>query len=92
MAQASVRRKVVRALAKGQLTIPSEFREALGIDSETLLDISLVGDHLEITPLPRQADTFRRYSDEDVERFLDEDKLDEETARRVRNLLKHGGL
>lgn len=85
-----VRRKVVRALAKGQVTIPNEFREALGIDTETLLDVSLVGDHLEITPLPRPADSIRRYSDEDIERFLEEDKLDEETANKVRDLLNRG--
>jgi len=92
MTQTPVRRKVVKALAKGQLTIPNEFREALGIDAETLLDVSLVGDHLEITPLPRPGIAFRRYSDEDIARFLEEDKLDEETAARVRELLKRGDL
>lgn len=51
MPQTKTRRKVVKALAKGQVTVPSEFREPLGIDAETLLTISLMGDHLEITPL-----------------------------------------
>ena len=91
MAQAKARRKVVKALAKGQVTIPSEFREALGIEAETLLSVSLVGDHLEIAPL-RQGEELRRYTEEDLARFLEEDKLDQETARRVRDLLRRGAL
>jgi AbrB family looped-hinge helix DNA binding protein len=89
MTQARTRRKVVKSLAKGQITIPSEFRDALGIEAETLLSVSLVGDHLEISPLRTGTDTLRRYTDDDIARFLAEDKLDDETARRVGELLKH---
>ena len=39
MVQAKPRRKVIKALAKGQITIPNEFREALGIDAETEYEI-----------------------------------------------------
>ena len=60
--QAKPRRKVVKALVKGQVTIPSEFREALGIDTETLLSISLLGDHLEVTPLRQADESLRRYT------------------------------
>lgn len=88
---ARAHRKVVKALPKGQVTIPSEFREILGIDAETLLSISLVGDHLEITPL-RPGEELRRYAEEEIDRFLDEDKLDEKTVRRVRELLRTGAL
>ncbi len=91
MTQAKQRRKVIKALAKGQITIPTEFREALGIDAETLLSISLVGDHLELVPL-RPGEDLRRYTDEDISRFLEEDKLDLETAQRVRDLLRRGEL
>ena len=92
MTPAKLRRKVIKALAKGQVTIPSEFREALGIDTETLLSISLVGDHLEIAPLRQGDEALRRYTEEDISRFLEEDRLDEETARRVRELLRRGDL
>ena len=92
MQQAKARRKVVKALAKGQVTIPSEFREALGIEAETLLSISLMGDHLEITPLRTGEEGLRRYTEEDIARFLKEDKLDQETARRVRDLLRRETL
>ena len=92
MTQTKARRKVVKALAKGQVTIPSEFRAALGIEAETLLTVSLMGDHLEIAPLRQGEEALRRYTDEDIARFLEEDKLDEETARRVRELLQRGEL
>jgi AbrB family looped-hinge helix DNA binding protein len=91
MTQVKQRRRVVKALPKGQVTIPKEFREVLGIDAETLLSISLMEDHLEITPL-RPGQELRRYTEEEIDRFLKEDKLDEKTARRVRDLLKRGVL
>jgi len=92
MTQTKARRKVVKALAKGQITIPSEFREALGINAETLLTVSLVGDHLEVSPMRQNEDELRRYTEEDISRFLEEDRLDQKTARRVRNLLARGAL
>ena len=92
MLQAKPRRKVIKALAKGQITISSAFRESLGIDAETLLSITLVEDHLEVTPLRQSEDALRRYTEEDIARFLEEDKLDEETARRVRELVRRGEL
>lgn len=83
--------KVVKTLAKGQVTIPHEFREALGIEAETLLTVSLVGDHLEVAPL-RPEESLRRYSEADIARFLEEDQIDADTARRIRELLNRGDL
>ena len=92
MVQAKSRRKVVKALAKGQVTIPREFREALEINSDSLLSITIVGDHLEIMPLRQSQDTLRHYTEEEITRFLDEDKIDRKTANKVRKLIQHGGL
>ena len=47
--------------SQGQITIPTEFGEALGINAESVLRISLVGDHLEVTPL-RPGEELRRYT------------------------------
>jgi len=90
MTQTTVRRKVVKMLAKGQVTIPSEFRQALGINAETLLSVSLVGDHLEIATLRQSEEALWRYTEEDIACFLKEDKLDQETAQRIRALLAPG--
>ena len=43
--------KLVRSLRSGQITIPVDFREKLGIDSETLLKISLMNGELRIKPV-----------------------------------------
>ncbi|MCW5881431.1 MAG: AbrB/MazE/SpoVT family DNA-binding domain-containing protein [Anaerolineae bacterium] len=43
--------RVVRPLRRGQLTIPVEFRRHLGIDENTLLQLTLREDRIEITPV-----------------------------------------
>ena len=92
MTQRIARPRLVNAQAKGQITIPGGIRELLGIDTGTPLSISLVGDHLELAPL-RQGKVFlRSYTEEDITLFLVEDKLDQETARPVRELIDRGEL
>lgn len=80
--------KIVRPLPKGQITIPAEFRRRLGIDEETLLTLTLQDGSIEIRPVRLgAAEELRDYSEEDIARFLAEDKIDQETAVRVRKLL-----
>jgi AbrB family looped-hinge helix DNA binding protein len=80
--------KIVKPLPKGQVTIPAEFRRRLGIDESTLLNITLAGDRLEIRPLRVGEEArLRQYSDEQIARFLKEDRIDAATARKVRQLL-----
>ena len=43
--------KVVRARKKGQITIPDEFRKALGIEENSLLRVSVQDGELRITPV-----------------------------------------
>ena len=80
--------KIVKPLAKGQITIPAEFRKKLGIDADTLLGVVLTEGKLEITPVKiRNNEALREYTDIDIQRFLEEDKIDTQTASRVRELL-----
>ncbi len=85
--------KLVRPLAKGQVTIPVEFRRRLKIDAGTLLSLTLREGTIEIVPLRPLApeERLREYSDDEIERFLREDRLDPETAARVRRLLGRDG-
>ncbi|HYU19350.1 MAG TPA: AbrB/MazE/SpoVT family DNA-binding domain-containing protein [Chloroflexota bacterium] len=90
MAARSIR-KVVRPLAKGQITIPVAIRRALGITESSLLEVSLRGDKIVISKLAAQPDeSFRIYSDEEIEEFLVEDKISPTTAERVRELMRSG--
>jgi AbrB family looped-hinge helix DNA binding protein len=43
---------IVKAYAKGQIIIPKEIRIALGIKPGKRISLKLVGDHMEVRPLP----------------------------------------
>ncbi len=44
-------RKVVKQLRHGQITIPKEIRDAIGLDEDDMLSISVAGGRLEIEPV-----------------------------------------
>ena len=82
--------KVIKPLAKGQITIPVEFRRRLNIGSDTFLQLTLKRGKIEIVPLrlvPEGETLLREYTDEEIQRFLEEDRLDPETLAKVRQLL-----
>jgi AbrB family looped-hinge helix DNA binding protein len=43
---------VVKTYAKGQIIIPKQLRDALGITPGKRLSLKLVDDHMEVRPLP----------------------------------------
>jgi AbrB family looped-hinge helix DNA binding protein len=43
--------RIVRPIRRGQLTIPAEFRRRLGIDDDTLLQLTLHEDRIEVIPV-----------------------------------------
>ena len=89
MARKQVTTKLVRLQAKGQITLPAEFRRRLNVDDDAILRVTLQEDGLTITPLrsERADPPLREYSQADIDRFLREDRLDEATAAKVRRLL-----
>jgi AbrB family looped-hinge helix DNA binding protein len=84
--------RVVQLPARGQITIPTEFRRSLGLADGSLLQMRLVEDRIEIRPL-RVADAqLREYTEAEIQQFLEEDKIDEATAGAVRRMLAEGAL
>ena len=80
--------RLVKPYAKGQITIPAEFREKLGIDQDSILQLELKGSIIEITPLRLVEDLLlREFDTSEIDSFLEEDKIDIDTANRVRELL-----
>ena len=81
--------RLVKPRARGQITIPAEFRDQLGIDENTVLQMRLQGAKIEITPLRVVDDDrlLREYDAADIEAFLEEDKLDRKIAEKARKLL-----
>ena len=92
MVQPAVNRKIVRSLSRGQVTIPVEFRRKLRIGSGTLLDVSLEENRIILEPIQQDAGSLREYTDEEVSRFLSEDKLSPDVPSRVRELIGAGDL
>jgi AbrB family looped-hinge helix DNA binding protein len=43
--------RIMRPLRRGQLTIPAEFRRRLGIGDDTLLQLTLHEDRIEVVPV-----------------------------------------
>ena len=70
--------EIVKPLPKGQITIPSAFRKQLGIDENSLLDISIKEGDIIVKPL-RSIPTkyLRSYTNKEIESFIEEDRLDD---------------
>jgi len=59
----------VRPLRRGQLTIPADFRRRLGIDDDTLLQLTLHEDKIEIVPVTTKPITEMAWARELYEIF-----------------------
>ena len=81
--------RLVKLYARGQITIPAEFRQRLGINESSVLQMRLRGSSLEITRLRvvEEDQLLREYDAAEIQAFLREDKLDRETAAKARKLL-----
>ncbi len=82
--------RLVRPLPRGQITLPIDFRRRLKIDEQTILRLSLKGGKIEILPLRPVArkEGMREYKTDEIQRFLEEDRLDPKTASKVQRLLR----
>jgi bifunctional DNA-binding transcriptional regulator/antitoxin component of YhaV-PrlF toxin-antitoxin module len=81
--------KLVRLQAKGQLTLPAQFRRRLQLEADTIVQVALQGEGLVLTPLRQAAaePPLREFSQADIARFRREDRLDRATADKVQRLL-----
>lgn len=84
--------RVMQLPARGQITIPTEFRRRLGLEDGSLVRMRLAGDKIEIEPLATTEVNLRLYTDEELRQFQAADKIDAETAAAVRRLLAAGEL
>jgi len=77
---------IVKTHAKGQIIIPKDIRDELGIKPGKQLSVKVVGDHVEIKPLPDDpieflTGIFQDYpgsmSAELLQERMNDDKVDE---------------
>jgi bifunctional DNA-binding transcriptional regulator/antitoxin component of YhaV-PrlF toxin-antitoxin module len=90
MARKQTTSKLVRLQAKGQMTLPAQFRRRLHVGDDAILRVTLRGEQITITPLRSEPTDPRprEYSRADIDRFLRADRLDRATAMKVRRLLR----
>ncbi len=81
---------IIKPLDKGQITIPIAFRKTLGVDNTTLYKAQLKKDGILLTPLQIkwQDKYIREFSDNDIQGWLKEDKLDKKTLKKIKRYLK----
>lgn len=83
--------RVMQLPSRGQVTLPREFRQQLGLEEGDLIQMRLVEGGIEITPLaPEQPQ--RLYTEAEIGQFLEDDRIDEETAVAIRRMLAEGVL
>lgn len=81
--------KIVKPQSKGMVTIPVEFREKLGINSDSLLEVKMINNgvsFIKINYKPQQE--IEIYSEKQIKKWLKDDKLDAKTVKRLGKLLK----
>ena len=84
--------RVIQMPSRGQITLPSDFRRILGLKEGSLLQISLVGDKIEIRSASTTDSRLREYTESEINQFLADDRIEEQTATTVRRLLAEGAL
>ncbi len=84
--------RVIQMPSRGQITLPTDFRRKLGLTEGSLLQISLVGDKIEIKSAPTTDVKLRAYTETEISQFLADDMIDQQTATAVRRLLAEGAL
>lgn len=81
--------KVVRPQSKGMVTIPIEFREKLGIDSDSLLEVKMINNGVAFIKIDYQSKKESKiYSDQQIKQWLKDDKLDAATVKKLAKLFK----
>lgn len=68
----------VKILAKGMITIPKSFRDALGIKKGEVAKIKKIGQRLLIEP--REVVDYEVYGNKEFKKMLKEDKLPQKLA------------
>ncbi|MDP4008744.1 MAG: AbrB/MazE/SpoVT family DNA-binding domain-containing protein [Candidatus Peregrinibacteria bacterium] len=80
--------KVVRPQSKGMVTIPKEYREALGIDEDSLLEVQLIDNGVQFikvtyTSEPAPGEVVELFSDKEISEWKRNDKLDGSTIKKL---------
>lgn len=77
----------LRILGKGMVTIPKEWRDELGLLEGEIVKAQKIGNKM-IIESGKESVPYRIFSKEDIEEWLNEDRLPKALARKIDNKLK----
>ena len=79
----------LKVLGKGMITLPKKWRDEMGIEDGGVVKAKKEGNTVVIEAQPPRQPTapYRVYSGDEIKEFLDEDKLPEGFAEKVRERL-----
>jgi|SRR3954470_24745240 len=85
IAQNSNQEEWLKVLGKGMITLPKRWRDEMGIENGDVVKAKKSGNTvvIEAKPQAKPAPPYRVYSDEEIQEFLEEDRLPEDVAKRV---------
>lgn len=84
--QIPTRTEWVKILGNGLITIPKAMREKAGIKEGDVAKATLVGDRIVIEPRAAVQE-YRVFTDEEVQQWMENDRLSPEEATRLGDLL-----
>lgn len=81
---------IIKSLSKGQITIPASFRQALGIKGKTFFQAEIKDEGVFLKPLQTDWEEkyIRDFTDEEINEWLEEDKLNRRTLKKLKYYLK----
>ncbi|HWS84868.1 MAG TPA: AbrB/MazE/SpoVT family DNA-binding domain-containing protein [Ktedonobacteraceae bacterium] len=77
----------LKVLGEGIIALPKGWKDELGIEDGTVVKARKEGRKVIIEAQPIKPVLHRVYSDEEIDEFLEEDKIPEELAQGVQNKL-----
>jgi AbrB family looped-hinge helix DNA binding protein len=79
---------LVKILPKGLVTIPKKLRQDIGLEENSLARIKKEGNRLILEPVNIISYPLRDYSVAEINKFIKEDRLSPQLARKAKKLLK----
>lgn len=79
---------LVKILPKGLVTIPKKLRQDVGLEENSLARIKKEGKRLILEPVNIVSYPLRDYSVEEINKFIKEDRLSPQLAKKAKKLLK----
>ena len=84
---ASISETWLKVLGKGMITLPKKWRQDLGVVTGDVIRAKKEGSKVVIEARQDRLVPYRIYTDSEIDKFLEEDRLSKRLAKKVKNNL-----